>query len=1327
MPGLSVGDLCAQRFRIEGVAGAGGMGTVFRALDTYSGETVGLKILHRISLSGDEANRFQREASILAGLRHPGIARYVDHGLLPDGKAYLAMEWLEGETLAQRLAGPGLSLGESLHFLRAIAVALAAAHGQGFVHRDIKPSNLFLRSGDVDRVAVLDFGLARSGRASQAVTNTGMVVGTPEYMAPEQARGQNKLTAAADIFSLGVVWFECLTGAPPFVGEHVAAVLAKVLFEPLPDVRTLRPAIPAAVAQLLSTMLARTESQRPPDAQALLSQLELILRAGLPELAPPQRRGSRERSRRQAEETGRAAGSVGSSEQGLVCVLLCRWDGDATGPDRGPTDGDPSQRSALERLTSRLTALGVQVVPLADSTRVLSFFGGWGSATDQVGQAARCALLVREHLPQARMVIATGRGALSHQIPIGEALERAAAMLETPRPSSDASIWLDDLTAGLLDSRFHVVRSGDQGPRLERANLDADTTRLLLGQPTPCVGREHELTALDSLLDGVIDEHCPRAVIVTAAAGIGKSRLRHEFLHRIGSRREPVHVLVGRCDPLSMGVPLFALADMVRKHFGLQGGDDPERARIQLKERLAALPGVAVSLECELIGELISLPFPDDGLPLLAAARQDGQLFRSLLLRALASWLQRLCAQAPVLMVFEDLHWSDVLSVTLLEDLLRSLKEAPLAILALARPEALERFPKLWSAHAQVIPLRPLSRRASERLIVQVLGPRGTPELVAEIVDRAEGNALFLEELIRHSAERSEGQRPETMLALLQARISRLDGPSRRILRMASLFGESFSLAGVSALLDGKLASTELSSWLAVLGRQELLQERVSRALHPEPGASSDSGYRFRHALLRDAAYELLSPDERQAGHRAAAAFLEQSGGATDIVLAEHLLRSAEPRAALPYLKRAADSAWSQASPSESLRLVEKALAAGAEGRVRGEFLAIRACASIYSEDNAAALASAEEARQYLAPGSRYWYLSLNTSTVAAGLTGDIGTLMRAVQLFEGVEPTAEVAVGFGEAAGVVGSMYATMGQRQPLERLVVRCRDYIDRHGASTLPLRGLAPLLIPAYFLHRFFLPQPFSALSSMAQSLEYVERAGELDMPPIFVGAYSKALMDVGRFSEAAERIDRLRAVTHERHDRWGETLLAFYAIGGPAWPIEPTQLAQLESWIAVVQGNPKAPLLFQGIALSAAAHVQLRRGEPARAQALAQASLDSLHMMATRSAAARVVLSQAQLALGNAAAACQVAEAGLALLAQARAQGGDELPLRLCRLQALQVLGAHDELAAEARRAHAALWLRHADAPSPAAWQQYLALPCHVELLALCERVLGQPSQ
>jgi len=196
------------------------MGTIFRARDLITDHAVALKLLlDPGGAAGELTERFLREARFLSDLRHPGIVAYLAHGQTSEGLAYLAMEWLEGEDLARRLGRSSLSTAESLTLLRVVAGALHAAHRRGVVHRDIKPSNLFLRGGEVARAAVLDFGIARRLHISNAMTRTGAVIGTPAYMAPEQARGSRVITPSADIFSLGCVLFECLTGEPPFVAD----------------------------------------------------------------------------------------------------------------------------------------------------------------------------------------------------------------------------------------------------------------------------------------------------------------------------------------------------------------------------------------------------------------------------------------------------------------------------------------------------------------------------------------------------------------------------------------------------------------------------------------------------------------------------------------------------------------------------------------------------------------------------------------------------------------------------------------------------------------------------------------------------------------------------------------------------------------------------------------------------------------------------------------------------------------------------------------------------------------------------------------------------
>src|SRR5262249_40225947 len=175
------------------------------------------------------------------------------------------------------------------------------------------------------------------------------------------------------------------------------------------------------------------------------------------------------------------------------------------------------------------------------------------------------------------------------------------------------------------------------------------------------------------------------------------------------------------------------------------------------------------------------------------------------------------CAARPVLLVLEDLHWGDALTVKLVDTALRKLKTSALMVLALARPEVSELYPRLWPDAAQVVMLRPLGKKAAQRLGAQVLGEQVSRETVARIVEQSEGNALLLEELIRAVAEGRGDGAPDTVLALLQARIGRLETGARRVLRAASVFGATCWQGGIRALLGGLAPDEALSHWLDVL------------------------------------------------------------------------------------------------------------------------------------------------------------------------------------------------------------------------------------------------------------------------------------------------------------------------------------------------------------------------------------------------------------------------------------------------------------------------------------------------------------------------------
>jgi serine/threonine protein kinase len=240
---LRAEQVLCERFRVEHLARRGGMGAIYKGLDQKTGRPVAIKIMG--SLGRGLRARFARETRILAELSHPGIVRHLSHGTTPDGTLFLVMGWLDGEDLSVRLARQPLSLDESLMLLRFVCQALDVAHASGIIHRDIKPANLFLTSSDPRSVKLLDFGIARLAVPAAPLTTGAALLGTLGYMAPEQAMAQRDLDARADVFALGCVLYECVTGRAPFASADQVAVLAKVLREELPDIaqsreRTLR-------------------------------------------------------------------------------------------------------------------------------------------------------------------------------------------------------------------------------------------------------------------------------------------------------------------------------------------------------------------------------------------------------------------------------------------------------------------------------------------------------------------------------------------------------------------------------------------------------------------------------------------------------------------------------------------------------------------------------------------------------------------------------------------------------------------------------------------------------------------------------------------------------------------------------------------------------------------------------------------------------------------------------------------------------------------------------------------------------------------------------
>ena len=280
-PPIAAGTLIAERYRIMSVLGEGGMGIVYLAEHVHMRKRVAIKVLLPQWTSTPEVvARFEREAVAAGAISHPNVAAATDFGRLADGSFFLVLEYLEGRTLRAELAAGALPPVRALTVARGIALGVGAAHAKGIVHRDLKPENVMLvsRDGDPDFVKVLDFGIARvearvgqPGRGGEVLTSAGAIIGTPDYMAPEQAMGSS-IDARADVYSLGVMLFEMLTGASPFGGGAVTLLRQHILTPapPVPDVI----AVPAEARSLVARLLEKEASARYANAMEVVPVLE---------------------------------------------------------------------------------------------------------------------------------------------------------------------------------------------------------------------------------------------------------------------------------------------------------------------------------------------------------------------------------------------------------------------------------------------------------------------------------------------------------------------------------------------------------------------------------------------------------------------------------------------------------------------------------------------------------------------------------------------------------------------------------------------------------------------------------------------------------------------------------------------------------------------------------------------------------------------------------------------------------------------------------------------------------------------------------------------
>lgn len=785
--------------------GKGGMATVYRARQPSMDRDVALKVIRRGLSDPAAVQRFQREARLIARLEHPHILPVYDFDGAHD-PPYIVMRYLDGGTLEGVLARGALDGADIAALARQICSGLDYAHRQGVIHRDIKPSNILIdRDGNA---FVSDFGIARSaaGPQSMRITQEGIVLGSVEYMSPEQVMGRRDLDFRADLYALGAMLFQLLTGRLPFVSDPPLGVLAMHMQAPVPAASSVNPALPPEVDDVFR----RAMEKKPEDRFRSAVELSAMLDAALLGASPAPRDGLRESAHLREvisippppeRITPEIFSHAPIVEHNRQIVALYANAAEYAEMIEAVGDRETAYRAmvSLWDTFDRIVLDAGGVTLIRTDSDLLAVWGAASAHEDDAERAVRAALDMQGRL---RDLMAehggAGQSLLDEQIPLNIGIHTGMALV-SPVTQPDARTGAYTITGAtvsvanrLMQSAYGTVLITHDVYRMVRGVFEAQpdlplrvrgrtegvpiyrvsaakprafrpTTRGVEGLETRLVGRESELRRLQNAFLNAVEDAETQVVTITGEAGVGKSRMLDAFDNWCELRPEMYYLFRGRAAG-NANRPYALLRDIITYRFQIRADDASPVVVQKLEEGIASmirgargLPPAAVESSrgmAHRIGYLCG--FDLSASPELRPLMGDPALMAAQARKAFLNLVFLLSGSDYVLFELEDLHLADDASLDLLTELFNSSaesrKDTHLMIACTARPALFSRRPDWGSRpfHTRV-DLQPLDRRESRELVREILKkiPEVPRQLRDLLVERAEGNPYYMEELVK--------------------------------------------------------------------------------------------------------------------------------------------------------------------------------------------------------------------------------------------------------------------------------------------------------------------------------------------------------------------------------------------------------------------------------------------------------------------------------------------------------------------------------------------------------------------------------------------------